>query len=624
MADKSLSYRFLGKDDGLGRTMTGLSKQSDVLHGSLGKLAGAFTGALAGAKAVDLLKDSIANASDLSESVSKTRVVFGSASKGVEAFAETAARKLGQSKQEALEATATFGNLFRALGIGQKPAADLSTKIVKLAGDLASFNNTDPAEALDALKSGLLGEAEPLRKYGVTLSAARVEAEAFADGLVKPVKDGAKVHTALVNVEAATARLYKAQKLHGASSIEAKKASDQLSVANAALAKATKGTVPELTAAQKAQASYNIIMKDTKTAQGDFSRTSSGLANQQRILKAEFKDASATLGTKLLPVATKVVSALSDALQPGSKFRDVLADLGQEASDFAKDAKPIFTYIGDHPDLFANLAKDAAILGATLKAKSFVSSLGLLKGLSGKKLGGFSSAMPVPVQVMNAGFGTAGGAGGGTVPTGGKGKGKGAGALTAIQGTIIGSELIQAGVDSLDAYSSRKLTDQDQAVAAVIDQQRLKHYNKYGSKDSASVEAARNAANTTDGFTYGLNKVRAYKFLQQYGDLKDPQVLSSFRYLQGTPEVQMNHAKETRGSQAAIKDLTTVGPRAPVTRGDIASLLTQGRRGDVTYNIPITVNGVTDVAKIIREAQRAARVAALGSIPPGMSRHDLT
>ena len=43
-------------------------------------------------------------------------------------------------------------------------------------------------------------------------------------------------------------------------------------------------------------------MKDTKDAQGDFAKTSDSLANQQRILKAQYENATAAIGQRLLPV----------------------------------------------------------------------------------------------------------------------------------------------------------------------------------------------------------------------------------------------------------------------------------------------------------------------------------
>ena len=194
-------------------------------------------------------------ASDMQETQSKVGVVFGEMSADVMAWSETSATALGMSREQALGAAATYGNLFVSLGLGQKPAADMSTSLVQLASDLASFNNANPQEVLDALRSGLSGEIEPLKKFGVAMNE--------------------------------TILTQKAMELGMGDNIQA------------------------LTEAQKLQLRYAVIMDQTATAQGDFARTSEGLANQQRILKAQFLDAGAALGQKLLPYALQFVQWVS-------------------------------------------------------------------------------------------------------------------------------------------------------------------------------------------------------------------------------------------------------------------------------------------------------------------------
>jgi hypothetical protein len=225
------------------------------------KAAGFFVAAFAAVKIGEFLKGSIAAASDLSESTSKIGVVFGSASQQVLDFASNSASAFGQSKGQALEAAGTFGNLLRSLGLTEKASADMSTGFVGLASDLASFNNTDPAQALDALRAGLTGETEPLKQYGVNLNQANIEQEAMRLGLNKSGGD--------------------------------------------------------LTAAAKAQAAYSLIMQQTTLAQGDFARTSGGLANQQRILASQFTDLQANIGGLFVPVLGNAATVITGHLMPG-------------------------------------------------------------------------------------------------------------------------------------------------------------------------------------------------------------------------------------------------------------------------------------------------------------------
>lgn len=210
-------------------------------------------------KVVSFMGDSVTAASDLNETMSKTSVVFGENSAAVLAWAENAATALGQSRQGALDAASTFGNLFVSMGMGAGDSAEMSMGLTQLASDLASFNNIDPTIALEKLRAGMLGQAEPMQALGVNMTAASVTARALEMGLA--------------------------------------------------------ATTDALTPAMLAQARYSIILEQTKTAQGDFARTSDGLANQQRIMDAQWKDLSATVGQALLPVQLALVQALNDLTQ---------------------------------------------------------------------------------------------------------------------------------------------------------------------------------------------------------------------------------------------------------------------------------------------------------------------
>jgi len=231
-------------------------------------------GAVVGVASAVIGKQLVDAGSALEESMSKVNVVFGQSSQAVVKFADDAAKNLGISKQAALEATGTYGNLFQAFGVGQKPAQEMSTTLVTLAADLASFNNANIDDVLLALRSGLSGETEPLKRFGIALNDVRLKEEALRQGLITT----------------------------------------------------TSGTLP---VAAKAQAAYALIMKDSALAQGDFARTSDGVANQTRIMKATFEDIKAELGTALLPVFKQLLGFINDQLLPRlQKFSDIVGEKG--------------------------------------------------------------------------------------------------------------------------------------------------------------------------------------------------------------------------------------------------------------------------------------------------------
>ena len=236
----------------------------------------AIKGALAVVGARELVQGVVAvvnAASDLEESSSKAATVFGESFGQIQTFAEDAATAVGLSEEAAFAATGTFGNLFRAQGLAEQASADLSTGVVQLAADLASFNNLTVDETIEKLRAGLIGEVEPVRTLGINFTAASVEAKALELGLV--------------------------------------------------------GVGEELTDGAKLQARYAIFLEQTALASGDFARTSDGLANQTRILSAELQNLAVDIGRELLPVALELVDAAREDLIPA--LQDVgpaLASIG--------------------------------------------------------------------------------------------------------------------------------------------------------------------------------------------------------------------------------------------------------------------------------------------------------
>lgn len=267
-----------------GKASAALGKVGDAAKAAAKLVAGiGVAAAVGGYKAIDA-------ASDLAESQSKVGVIFGEGAAEVEAFAETAAKSFGQSKQSVLNAAGVFGTFGKAAGLGGEDLADFSNGFTGLASDLASFNNTSPEEAIEAIGAGLRGEAEPLRRFGILLDDATLKQAALELGIYSG---------------------------NGA-----------------------------LTQQQKILAAEAAIWKQSTDAQGDFARTSDGLANKTRILKASLENVVAEIGTALLPIALKIATFLSDRVIPVvEKVADVFGKKGfagvvQLAGDELKKALP--------------------------------------------------------------------------------------------------------------------------------------------------------------------------------------------------------------------------------------------------------------------------------------------
>src|SRR3546814_11380927 len=80
------------------------------------------------------------------------------------------------------KAANTFGIFFNT-AVNPQKAADMSQIFAQLAQDLGSFYNVDTDTAIQKLRSGLSGESEPLRDFGVFLTEANVKAKALEMGL---------------------------------------------------------------------------------------------------------------------------------------------------------------------------------------------------------------------------------------------------------------------------------------------------------------------------------------------------------------------------------------------------------------------------------------------------------
>jgi hypothetical protein len=225
--------------EGIAGPLLGISATAAGAIGA-GIVAGiALTGALV--KAATL-------ASDLQETVAKTEQVFGSSTGKVTAAADEMASKFGIVKTEFLDAASMFGLIAQGAGVAGDKAADMSISLAKLAADASSFYNNRVDIALEKIRAGLVGEAEPLRAFGVQLTEDAVKAKALAMGLTAPGK--------------------------------------------------------ELTNQAKIMARYQLIQEGLAKALGDLERTGGGAANQWRKLTGQLTNMASTVGEVVLPAFT--------------------------------------------------------------------------------------------------------------------------------------------------------------------------------------------------------------------------------------------------------------------------------------------------------------------------------
>lgn len=268
--------------------------------GGIGRLAAPIAGAIAAlgigrlignaiGEGINFARDSIDVASGLQEANTAIEAVFKGGSAAIQDFSKSAAQNLGQSRLEALKAAQTFGVYGQAAGLADAENVKFSSSLVALGGDLASFYDSTPEEAIEALGAGLRGESEPLRRFGILLDDATLRQKALELGIYS-----------------------------GNGS---------------------------LTQQQRVLAAQAAIMAQSSVAQGDFAKTSDGLANQQRILAASFEDAKAKLGEQLLPGVLAFMTVANDQLIPA--LGKVIDQVGPILSQALTDTAPQFIELVD-------------------------------------------------------------------------------------------------------------------------------------------------------------------------------------------------------------------------------------------------------------------------------------
>ena len=228
----------------------------------LNKLKGIWV-ALGGVIATTVVlgfKKVIKVASDAQETFSKFDTVFKKVGASASKVAKDFARDFGLSDLAAKRLLGTTGDILTGFGFTSKSALKLSKDLNELAVDLASFQNISTARASEALTKALTGETESLKLLGIVI---RQDTKEFRE--------------------------------------------------NIAAIQATQGV-----SLQQAK-SLEILRQATiqsKNAVGDFARTQNQFANQQKVLNKNIENFIVFLGSGLLPLATKVIKAMNDFVQP--------------------------------------------------------------------------------------------------------------------------------------------------------------------------------------------------------------------------------------------------------------------------------------------------------------------
>lgn len=276
------------------------------------KSAGHFMSTFVTAPILAGIAGAIKQASDMNETISKTQVVFGEASKEVLKWSNRTLKSVGLAKGTALDMAATFGDMGTAMGLNSKQAKNMAMDLVNLTGDMASFKNMKPEEIHIALTGAYTGETEALKRLGIVMTVANLERFASAQGIKKEYD--------------------------------------------------------EMTQAEKIQLRYNYIMNASKNSVGDFKRTQQSAANQTRIFTEGIKESGAKIGTIFLPYFTKAIQFVNKLMDRFNNLNPAMQKVILVVALVAAGIGPLLVVIGTAITIIGALVAAIGTIGLPVAA----------------------------------------------------------------------------------------------------------------------------------------------------------------------------------------------------------------------------------------------------------------
>ena len=314
---------------------TAAGRMENSMGGAFKKISIAAAASTVGKVLLDWGKSAVAAASDLQEVQNVVDVTFGTSAVQIDAWAKKAQTQFGLTETQAKKFTSTLGAMMKSAGMAGPEIVSMSTDLAGLAADMASFYNLDFETAFQKIRSGISGEAEPLKQLGINMSTANLQAFALTQGITK--------------------------------------AFDKMSQGEQTLLR------------------YQYLMSATADAQGDFARTSDGFANSQRRLETALETINTALGSTLLNYITPVVAGLADIVTglttPAEttvldNFNGIDLDTAEKIADIKKTADEANALVGVLNDIAASTVKTEE----NTRLEGFISTLS-------KDIGGLNLAL---------------------------------------------------------------------------------------------------------------------------------------------------------------------------------------------------------------------------------------
>ena len=247
-------------------------------------------------------------ASNMEESSSKVDVVFGNMAESVKEFTDTSLEAYGVSNVKAMTMIGTFGAMATSLGLSKQQAAEMATTLTGLAGDMASFHNSQVDITNTALTGIFTGETEALKKFGIAMTETNLEEFAKSQGKVYKTMDQA----------------------------------------------------------EKVMTRYQFILQNQAAAIGDYQRTSEGTANSINTFKGSLEELGVVLGEKILPIITPIIQKITDMVQAFAELPEPVQKVIDISLLLAAVLGPVILLIGGLASAIGAAAPALAAIGAAL------------------------------------------------------------------------------------------------------------------------------------------------------------------------------------------------------------------------------------------------------------------
>lgn len=269
------------------------------------------TGIARGMSAIGtLIPDAITAGGRLEQSIGAVDSVFKGSAGSIHSWAQTAAVDVGLTRDEYNGLGTLIGSQLKNGGTAMDELAPKTKNLIGTGADLASMFGGTTQEAVAALSSALKGERDPIERYGVSLTQAKIDAEAAALGF---------------------------KKVGGSWDGQATQA-----------------------------ATLSLIMKQTADAQGNFAKESDTTAHKQEVLRASMGNAAATLGTALLPVMEAILPILQGMADNAGPVAEIIGTRLTQGFQFLATTIPgVIGFVSQFSGIFAGLG---VVIGAVALA----------------------------------------------------------------------------------------------------------------------------------------------------------------------------------------------------------------------------------------------------------------